>query len=159
MNPLRTPLVPFFIAGMLGLAAVPGAGLMSPAAAQTKAIQSQDTNVDGLVAEITQAQRKEGVLTVRLRVRNTSDSNKQIRFPSGTSEFDRYYVVAGNRKYLILRDSKGAMIATPDKGETSIKKDEGYTWWAKFPAPPASEKKFGFFTAIAPPFDDVPISD
>ena len=35
--------------------------------------------------------RKDGVLTIRLRVRNTSDSDKQIRFPSGTSEFDRYY--------------------------------------------------------------------
>jgi len=159
MNPLHTLLAPFFIAGTLGLAAVSGSGLVSPAAAQTKAIQSQDTNIDGLVGEITQAQRKDGVLTIRLRVRNTSDSTKQIRFPSGTSEFDKYYVVAGSRKYLILRDSKGEMIATPDKGETSLKKGEGFTWWAKFPAPPASEKKFGFFTSIAPPFDDVPISD
>ncbi len=159
MNSLHTRLAPLFIVGMLGLAAVPGAGLMSPATAQTKAIQSQDLNVDGLVGDITQAQRKDGVLTIRLRVRNTSDSTKQVRFPSGSNEFDKYYVVAGSRKYLILRDSKGEVIATPDKGETSLKKGEGFTWWAKFPAPPASEKKFGFFTSIAPPFEDVPISD
>ena len=159
MNPLLSPLMSFIITGMLSLAVIPGATLPSPAAAQTKAIQSQDTNVDGLVAEITQAQRKDGVLTIRLRVRNTSDSDKQIRFPSGSGEFDKYYIVAGNRKYLILRDSKGETIATPDKGQTYIQKGEAFTWWAKFPAPPASEKKFGFFTSIAPPFDDVPISD
>jgi hypothetical protein len=159
MNPLHTRLVPILIVGTLGLAALAGAGLMSPAAAQTKAIQSQDTNVDGVVAEITQAQRKDGVLTIRLRVRNTSDSVKEIRFPSGSGEFDRYYVVAGNRKYLILRDSKGVSIASPDMGQTQLQKGGGYTWWAKFPAPPASETKFGFFTAIAPPFEDVPISD
>ena len=150
-------LAQIFVAGALGLIAV-AASPAPPALAQTNVIQSQDSNIDGVVAEITQAQRKEGVLTIRLRVRNTSDSDKLIRWPHSTGDFDKYYLVAGNRKYLVLRDSKGELIAAVPVDGT-LRKGGGFTWWAKFPAPPASEKKFSFFTSITPPFEDVPISD
>jgi hypothetical protein len=146
------------ILATLCLAVVLGA-TADGAAAQAKAIQSQDTNIDGLVAEITQAQRKEGVLTIRLRVRNTSDSEKAIDLPWGNDDYDKFYVTAGKKKYLVLRDSAKVPIASPPTGRKALAKGAGFTWWAKFPAPAASDAKFSFYTSIAPPFEDVPIAD
>jgi hypothetical protein len=156
MLPLTRILATLCLAVTLGAASDWGA---APAAAQTKAIQSQDSNIDGVVAEITQAQRKEGVLTVRLRVRNTSDAPKAINFPWGNDEYDKFYVTAGKKKYLVLRDSAKVPIAMQPVGQIKLDKGAAYTWWAKFPAPAADDKKFAFYTSIAPPFEDVPISD
>ncbi|HEY7610731.1 MAG TPA: hypothetical protein VIF14_15995 [Alphaproteobacteria bacterium] len=156
MFPLPRSLTPLFVAAIVGTASAWGA---PPAAAQAKAIQSQDTNIDGVVAEITQAQRKEGVLTVRLRVRNTSPDAKTVGFPWGLDEYDKFYVTAGKKKYLILRDSAKVPIASPPTGSKELAKGASFIWWAKFPAPAAGDSKFSFYTSIAPPFEDVPISD
>jgi hypothetical protein len=145
------------VAGALGLI-VASTSPAPPATAQTKVIQSQDTNIDGVVAEITQAQRKEGVLTVRLRVRNTSDAQKTVAFPWGLDDYDKFYVTAGKKKYLILRDSAKVPLASPPTGSKELAKGASFVWWAKFPAP-ADGSKFSFYTSIAPPFEDVPITD
>jgi hypothetical protein len=34
-----------------------------------------------------------------------------------------------------------------------------FTFWAKYPAPPANIKKFSFYWPLGSPFDDVPITD
>lgn len=156
MLPVTRTLATLCFAVLLGAASEWGA---APAAAQAKAIQSQDSNIDGVVAEITQAQRKDGVLTVRLRVRNTSDGEKAVDLPWGDSDYDKFYVTAGKKKYLILRDSAKVAIASPPTGRKALAKGAGFIWWAKFPAPPASDTKFSFYTSIAPPFEDVPIAD
>jgi hypothetical protein len=156
MLPLTRTLATLFLAAMLGATLDWGA---APAAAQTKAIQSQDTNIDGVVAEITQAQRKEGVLTVRLRLRNTSDAAKTVALPYNSDDYDKVYVTAGKKKYLILRDSAKVAIASPPAGSMALAKGASFIWWAKFPAPAAGDTKFSLYTSIAPPFEDVPISD
>src|ERR1035441_10955255 len=48
-----------------------------PAAEQVGVIQTQETTYPGVVAEFTECRRKEGVLNIRVRFRNTSD--KQVR--------------------------------------------------------------------------------
>jgi len=143
-----------------------GATLMSagiaPASAQTEAIQSQDTNVGGLVADITQCKRKDGVLTLKVRLRNTSDKKANVYFTNGYGTYDKYYLTAGDKKYFVLRDSEGVPLAT-DNGDgytnIDIEKDGSYTWWAKYPAPPTEVTSVSFYTAFAPPFEDVPITD
>jgi hypothetical protein len=143
-----------------------GAMLMSagitPSLAQTEAIQSQDTNIGGLVADITQCKRKDGVLTLKVRLRNTSGKKTNIRLTDGYAAYDKYYLTAGDKKYFVLRDSEGVPLAT-DEGNgyvsIDIEKDGSYTWWAKYPAPPAEVTSVSFYTAFAPPFEDVPITD
>ena len=39
-----------------------------------------------------------------------------------------------------------------------IPKGGAYTWWGKYPAPPASETKLTYLTPLGGPIDDVPIS-
>lgn len=126
-------------------------------------VQSQDTNIGGLVGEITQVKRKEGVITVKLRLRNTSGTKANVYFTDGYAAYDKYYVTAGDKKYFVLRDSEGVPLATDAQGggytNIDIAKDASYTWWAKFPAPPAEVTSVTFYSPVAPPFEDLPITD
>lgn len=161
MNPLRTPLVPFFIAGMLGLAA-PNTGLVRPAAAQTAPIQTQETNFAGITAEVIECRRKDGVLTIRVRLRNTGNKDEQLTLIRDRG-YDQYYVTGGTKKYFILRDTEKTPLApAADPGGSlyaTVRKGGSYVWWAKYPAPPAEVKKINYVTPIAAPFDDLPITD
>lgn len=125
-------------------------------------IQSQETNVGGVVAEITQMKRKEGVVTVRLRLRNTGESPVELRMTHNSDSYDEYYLTAGDKKYFILRDSEGAPLAPADAYFNSYAKMEKggtSTWWAKYPAPPAEVTSVTFYTPISAPFEDVPVSE
>jgi hypothetical protein len=129
--------------------------------AQTPPVQSQDSNIAGLVAEITQCARADGVLSVRMRLRNTSGSDIHVDLVN-QNNYDAYYVVAASKKYFILRDSEKKPLAPASDGGSvsiSIAKGTSYVWWAKYPAPPAEVKKIGYYTAITPPFDNLPITD
>ena len=143
------------------LAVLAGALLSRPALAQTP-MQSQESNVAGILAEITECKRQDGVLTVRVRLRNTSDKAIKVGLISSRN-YDSYYVTAGSKKYFILRDSESQPLAPAADGfgglSTEVAKGGAYVWWAKFPAPPADVKKISYFTPIAPPFDNVPITD
>ena len=135
---------------------------IAPALAQTEAIQSQDTNIGGFVADITECKRKNGVLTLKVRLRNTSDKKANIQPTDGYPAYDQYYLTAGDKKYFVLRDSEGVPLAT-DKSNgyviVDVEKGGSYTWWAKYPAPPADVTSVSFYTPFAAPFEDVPITD
>ncbi len=64
---------------------------------------------------------------------------------AGASLVDR----VGKKKYLILRDTEGRCLCTKFTG--GFRKDEEKTWFAQFPAPPASTTKVDFQIADMPP--------
>lgn len=137
-----------------------------PAGAQPKAgakpLASAELDVQGIVADVIESTRKEGVLTVRVRFRNTGD--KPVKFLLAASgRYDDNYLSAGNVKYTMIRDPKGYPVATPADGggwvEPTIAKGGSWNWWAKFPAPPADQKKYSLYLKVGPPIDDVPIVD
>ena len=132
------------------------------AAAQQAVIQTQDSNYAGIVAELTECRRADGVLNIRVRLRNTSDKETQMTLVSN-GNYDTSYVTAANKKYLILRDSAKTPLAPAVDPSNSVyafvKKGGVYTWWAKYPAPPPDVKKVNYVTQFAPPFEDVPITD
>jgi len=139
-----------------------------PAAEQAGVIQSQETTAAGIVAELTECRRKEGVLTIKARFRNTSNKNSNLTLIHYPAEGDhqRYYFTAGSKKYFILKDSEGTFLSSNSNGNavgnsTELRLEPGQTflWWAKFPAPPADIKKINFFMPVTPPFEDVPITD
>jgi Cytochrome oxidase complex assembly protein 1 len=132
----------------------------TPAAAPTAAgqagvIQTQETTYPGVIAEFTECRRKEGVLNIKVRFRNTSD--KQVLLAVFRNDKEKYYVTAKNKKYFILKDSEGAYVAE-DFGDW-VPAGGSHTWWAKYPAPPADIKKITLLTQITTPFEDVPITD
>lgn len=144
-------------------AAMAGTALMlaaAPAWPQAKP-QAHETSIDGVTAEI-EAIRKEDVLTVKVRYRNTSDAPAEMKVYRSYEDTE-YYATVGSTKLLVLKDSKGAPVASPHSphGATSvsIKPKGSFIFWAKYPAPPTEAKKLTFYHPHSPPIEDVPITD
>lgn len=139
-------------------AAIPDSSAQTEA---VKVIQSQDTNASGIVAELTECKRKDGVLRIKVRFRNTSANKSRLDvYGSSTKkyEMDKFYVTAGNKKYFVLKDSEEVPLMS-DSFNDDIDKGGAFLWWGKFPAPPAEVKEIGITMPKVNPFEDVPISD
>ena len=135
-----------------------------PAHAQAaKPLQVQETNIDGVTVEMVEAVRKEGVLTVKMRYRNGGAQPVKVDLMGDHRDADKYYVVAGSTKFLVLRDAQKVPLMTTLNAHGGLTADKkpagGFLVWAKYPAPPADAKKFNFHTAHTPPFEDVPIAE
>jgi hypothetical protein len=146
-------------------AAVPPPDAASSAAPASDTIQSQDMNTAGVVGEVVQCKRAEGVLSIRVRLRNNSNKEAKV-YVVDNSEFEKVYVTAASKKYFILKDSEGTYLtpaADYNCGGRGVCAKLGpgdtYTWWAKFPAPPSDIKKLNLVTPAGPPFEDIPITD
>ena len=143
---------------------VPPVMAQAPAGALSDA---QDINgVTDVVAEIVQCKREGGVLSIRMRLRNTGSQDASLWLISvGNYSYDQYYVTAGSKKYFVLRDSENTPLANPINADSpasvriKIPKGGSYVWYAKYPAPPAEVKKINYYTPIAAPFEDIPVSD
>ena len=148
-----------FAVSVLALALAAG-----PAYAQAaKPLQIQETNIEGVNAELVEAVRKEGVLTIKVRYRNSGAQPAKVQLLSGGSEIDKYYVVAGSTKFLPLKDAQKVPLMSPPDHHGNLAPDlkpaGSFLFWAKYPAPPAEAKKVSFFTPRTPPFEDVPITE
>jgi hypothetical protein len=123
---------------------------------------TEDTNITGVVAEATECARKDGVLSIKVRLRNTGSAEQHFDIIWGHN-YESYYVSAASKKYFILKDSEGTYLAPKADmfGRLSVLVGPGdqYTWWAKFPAPPAEVKTVTLYTPIAAPLEDIPITD
>ena len=156
----RPAAVALLAAAVLVLSSAPSSAQAPPAPGEVLA--SQDTNVAGVVGEIVECKRKEGVLTIKLRFRNTGAQAASFYMIEG-GNYDAQYVTAGSKKYFVLRDSEKVPLAPqPNPGgniSVSLAPEATWTWWAKYPAPPAEVKSVSYFTSVAPPFEDISITD
>lgn len=133
-----------------------GSGPTAQPASADDVIQSRATNILGITAEVIQCARKGDRLTIRIRLRNTTSYILKI----SDAGFSNFYLTAGDKKYLILNDNgtaspaiKHTLLPASFDGDTTI-------WQAKYPAPPADIKSVTFHMGgIAPPFEDLPITD
>ena len=135
----------------------------SPALAQVAAIQSQDINQPGFVADLTEAKRGDGVLSIKVRLKNTGAKAEHVKIYAQV-KVEAFYVQAEGKKYFVLRDTEKVPLAAPTDSydgtlAPNVAPGGSFTWWAKFPAPPANVKKASFYWPLGPPFDDVPITD
>jgi len=137
----------------------------SSAAVSSDIIQSQETNTPGVVGELIQCSRSDGVLSVKIRFHNTTGTpvNFYVRGPN--ISYEKFYLAAASKKYFILKDSDGTELAPG--GDYScgmpgvcekLAAGQSNTWWAKFPAPSADVTKLDLFTPVTPPFDGIPIT-
>lgn len=151
------------MSGLSAAVVLAGSGVATESAvAQQAAIQTQDSNISGVTAELTECRRADGVLNIRIRLRNTSDQDIQVTLIRNRN-YDDTYVTAANKKYLILRDAEKTPLAPANDPSGSVyatlRKGGVFTWWAKYPAPPPDVRKVNYITPFAPPFEDVPITD
>lgn len=148
-----------FHAGLIAAAACAAAPFT--AASAQKALATGDVNHANITAEVTECKRSEGTLTVKIRLTNSGEATS-FYIVSG-HKYDNHYVTAGKKKYLMLRDAEKKPLAPAANpvGDVyvSIKKGGVWTWWAKFPAPPAEVKKIEYTWPIGTPIDDIPCTD
>lgn len=158
-TPCFKPVAAAFAASVLVLAA----SQQTADAQATKPLQVQETNIEGVNAELIEAVRKEGVLTIKVRYRNAGSQAAKVALMADGRDVDKYYVVTGSTKFLILKDAKNVpLMVTPNNYgglSADLKPAGSFLFWAKFPAPPADAKKVNFYTPHTPPFEDVPISE
>ena len=121
-------------------------------------IQTQETEFQGVTAELMECKRKEGVLTVKVAFRNTGEQPQSVNIDTGHGKYEHIYVTADSKKYFVLKDSEGSPLA-PKYIDARLGKGEKLLWWAKFPAPPAEVKKVNLIIQKVLPFEDVPITD
>ena len=137
----------------------PAVAAVAPAAG---VIQSQDTNKTGVVADLIECKRKDGVLSVKIRLRNTSEAKVEVPLVTNAN-YDVWYLTAASKKYFVLTDTDKTALAYGAGGantfNANIDKGGAFTWWAKYPAPPADVKSVTIYTPITGPFDDIPITD
>jgi len=138
----------------------------SLAAVSSDIIKSQDTNIPGVVGELIQCNRSNGVLSVKIRFHNTTGSPVNFYVLAPNVGYERFYLAAASKKYFILKDSDGTYLAPGADyscGEPGVCEKlppgQSNTWWAKFPAPSTDVAKLDLFTPVTPPFEDIPITD
>lgn len=137
-----------------------------PAVAQTsqaaKPLATRQLDVEGIVADVMESDRQDGVLSVRVRFRNTGDTPAKLLLVDAQG-YVTTYAVSGNTKYELIKDDGGHQVATPRDGggwlEPTIKPKTTWSWWGKFPAPPADRKTYTLYLKVGPPIDSIPIVD
>lgn len=147
----------------LAAALVLAASVFLPSAhSQPAKPQAHETNIDGVTAEIAEAQRKEGVLTLKVRYRNSGAKEVSLNL-IGHGGVNSHYLTAGSTKLMVLRDSKNTpLMPALDGGGglyAGVKPGGSYVFWIKFPAPPADAKKVSYYSPLMPPIEDIPIME
>jgi len=150
-------LVSLFFLAMLSPAISEGQAVTGTAKTSAP-IQTQETEFQGVVAELMECKRKEGVLTVKVTFRNTGAESVSMSIETEHGKYQHIYVTADSKKYFVLKDSEGAPLA-PKYLDGTLGKGQKILWWAKFPAPPAEVKKINLIFPKVLPFEDVPITD
>ncbi len=154
----RAILGPLFLASLFAVA-TPAVPQPAPPAAP---LATRDLDVEGVVAEVIESVRKDGVLTVRVRFSNTGDKPAKLSLV-GAEGYINTYVMVGTTKHQLLKDDTGNQQATPRDGggwlEPTIRPKATWGWWGKFPAPPADRKTYALYLKVGPPIEDIPIVD
>lgn len=130
-------------------------------AASGAVLASQETNWQGVVAEVTEFRRKGNTLTAKVRLRNQGSAEAKAEVI-----YKEVYLMdlGAGKKYQVLQDEKGAYIAGlrsgwNDRWYGDLAPGESYTLWVKFPAPPAEVKSVTLQVPGVPPFEDLAIQD
>jgi hypothetical protein len=132
-----------------------------PAAPAGGSLASQETNWNGITAEVTEFRRKGNTLTAKVRFINKGSENPEVDV-----NYSQVYLIdtSGGKKYETLKDEKNTYIAAlntnwQDRWYEHLKPGESKTIWMKFPAPPAEVKAITLQIPKTPPFEDITIQD
>ncbi|HVF35344.1 MAG TPA: hypothetical protein VND91_08475 [Candidatus Saccharimonadia bacterium] len=140
--------------------------LVLPASALAQApvaapLASQETNMAGVTAEVTEFKRRGNTLTAKVRLSNAGTESVSLDMP-----YSKAYVLdaTGGKKYEVLRDDQKNYIALlgpsyDDRYWDTLKAGQKITIWMKFPAPPAEVKTVTLQLDDMAPFDELAIQD
>ena len=131
------------------------------AAPAGSSLASQETNWQGVTAEVSEFRRKGNTLTAKVRLVNKRAERKD---PEIHWKDVALIDTAGGKKYEVLKEEKGTFLASTQQGWNDrwhewIDGNSAQTVWMKFPAPPPEVKSITLQLPNTPPFDDLTIQD
>ena len=113
-------------------------------------------NLPGIIVEITQCKRNKGVLTIKVRVKNTGTSKIRVLWRDVKKTV--YLMDEENhKKYFVLKDADGDYIYSGDPWD--MQPNSSKISWFKFPAPPFETDEITVILPECAPFEDIPIMD
>lgn len=110
-----------------------------------------------LVGVVYQANREDGVLTLRLRLYNDGSEPARLTIDP-TSAYEAFFVRVGGEKLHILKGEDGELEAK-ESLEVDLEPGHMESWWANFRAPSLDSKAFDLEIPPIDPFRDVPLTD
>lgn len=124
-------------------------------------IASQETNWNGVTADVTEFRRKGNTVTAKVRFSNKGQADSRVDV-----QYREVYLIdtANGKKYQTLRDEKDIYIAAlssgwNDRWYEDLKAGESKMIWIKFPAPPPEVKAITLNLSKTAPFEDLAIQD
>ena len=130
----------------------------APAAASGPSLGEADSQNGQFRLAVTEATRTGGVLTIKARVTLLGGETGSRRLLHSFDNED-LYVLAGDQKYMMLKDNEGVALAPEDFAPSFTQLGGTATWWGKFPAPPPEVKAVGFYFKEFAPVENVAITD
>ncbi len=111
-------------------------------------------------AQVVEAARSGGVLTVRVRFVRQAAAQEGIKTLYSGDPGEDAYLVAGDKKYFLLTDTEGHALAS-DGLMLDIDENRPLagTWWGKFPAPPPEVTTVSVILPGVESIDAVPLAD
>ena len=132
---------------------------LPPPAQQGPALAEADSQNGDFRMAVTDATRSNGVLTIKARVTllNGETGSRRLLHSSDAADL---YLVAGDQKYIILKDNEGEPLTTSGGYIPSFRQlGDTNSWWGKFPAPPPEVKAVSFYFKDFLPLENIPITD
>ncbi|QVN22701.1 hypothetical protein JYG32_19500 [Burkholderia pyrrocinia] len=109
-----------------------------------------------------EAIREGDILTIKLRFKPLVANKVEVLYSSiSKSDYENgIYVLAGNKKHLLLTDSNNQPLASP-RLVLSMSKDSpnAGTWYGRFPAPPKNVTKVSLSIPGVEALDGIKITD
>lgn len=137
-------------------------------AAPGSPLATAETNWTGVSLDLLSVDRKGSILTVKWAVRNTGETEADIRFGLTGKQITTYVLDEENGvKYYALTDQEGHTVASESEylgSDTTgiaekIPAGETRRYWMKLPAPPPEVKEVSLFFANTEPFESVAITE
>lgn len=127
-----------------------------------EAIQTQESQWDGIEADLTSVKAKNGIITVKVRLRNTGAKAQGVRI-----HYDGCYLVdeTSQKKYYALKDSDGLYIAGPAADEQrggrfwfDVPAGKAKSLWIKFPEPTDGPETLTISLEGVFPFEEIAVT-
>lgn len=119
-------------------------------------IQTQETDFDGVVADLLECKQTNGYISVKVRFRNTDE--KRSIYVDLKDPVENAYIQTASEKLMMMKDANDKPLMS-EFDHDFISKDGGTkVWWAKFQVPSESLDKIEVVIPNTLPFSGVPLS-
>ena len=156
---IATTLVLLAIGGSAGAETAQSRSL---AQSSTQPLATGMTNTGSAEAQVTEAVRKGDILTIKLRFAPIVPDKMESIYSRITEDDyeNNFYVLAGDKKYLLLTDSKDKPLTNTQLAIRNTKESPvSGTWYGRFPAPPKDITEVSLTILGVETIDAIPITD